>query len=69
MKLTLFCAFFVVWISLVFSKQSKKTLVLYDNSDIKTTHSIFFKSLVGKLISILFYFINFVQKSFCQFFK
>ena len=36
-------------VSLSSSLQSKNTLVLFDNSDIRTTHSIFFKSLEGKL--------------------
>jgi len=39
----------LVWeISLALSLGSKNTLVLFDNADIKTTHSIFFKSLEGK---------------------
>jgi len=42
------CAFSFACVVLVVSaKYGKKTLVLYDNTDIKTTHSIFFKSLTG----------------------
>nr|CAB3236718.1 dolichyl-diphosphooligosaccharide--protein glycosyltransferase 48 kDa subunit [Phallusia mammillata] len=33
---------------LVFAKVGRKTLVLYDNSDIKATHSIYFKSLADR---------------------
>ena len=49
MKLCDFCILiaFIFLVSTAKSDTTKKTLVLHDNSDIQSTHSIFFKSLEG----------------------
>ncbi|XP_002124569.2 dolichyl-diphosphooligosaccharide--protein glycosyltransferase 48 kDa subunit [Ciona intestinalis] len=54
MKQSFFCLLLLACLAFVWSKQNKKTLVLYDNSDIKTTHSIFFKSLSDRGFDLTF---------------
>lgn len=48
----LLIAFLVIFVAYSQATKEKETLVLLDNLAIRETHSIFFKTLIGKLIKL-----------------
>ncbi|XP_076817367.1 dolichyl-diphosphooligosaccharide--protein glycosyltransferase 48 kDa subunit-like [Clavelina lepadiformis] len=54
MKHCIYHFLFLAFVTKALSSQGKKTLVLLDNSDVKTTHSIYFKSLADRGFDLTF---------------